>query len=119
MTTASWFANLNPASRTPVRVSISVGQSAPAGVLDAALKDFAALEQTVFVPRVHDMKGTFEIAPRFDDSFWDGPPSQTVTTSGYMADWSPEATGWYAEALSECLAARGLASPMLLSVAME
>ncbi|MGL5808913.1 MAG: hypothetical protein ACRCYQ_03095 [Nocardioides sp.] len=118
MGTAGWFDNLDPAGRTKAEIRLAVGQSASDQVLDATITAFRRLDQRVLTSPSHAVPaGSFGTMITFHDTFWDGPIAETAVLHGDLAGWGPEAIGWVAEAVTECAAACGLASPMLMTVA--
>lgn len=118
MRTARWFGDLDPEGRAEVELGIAVGESVRPGALDAAVSDFMQLRQTVLAYPLTTLGGV-GAAPPFDDSFWGGPPSAAAAVRGLLAEWSPESIGWIAQVLAECAAARGVGSPILLTVVRQ
>jgi hypothetical protein len=109
--TAAWFDDSDPASRTPVRVTLDGGRSPAVLSVGAAL---AALDQTVFTHESHTAEQA-DIKPPFDDSFWNGPPGHAVTFHGTLAEWSPAAIGWLACLLADLSARHAVTTPLLFT----
>jgi hypothetical protein len=113
--TADWFADADPAARTPVEVTVSGGRD-PA--LPAAAARFAAdlreRARPVFTLDAHEIGGgAVTPAPLFDDSFWNGPPVHGVTLRGTLAEWSCDAVGWLGATLADCAALADVRKPLL------
>jgi hypothetical protein len=110
--TAAWFDDSDPASRTPVRVTLDGGQSP--NVLSIAGR-LTSLDQAVFVCETHAAEQA-DIRPLFDDSFWNGPPQHAVTLHGTLAEWSPEAIGWLGSLLADLSVRQDVTTPLLFTV---
>jgi hypothetical protein len=118
MLTMDWFAECDPALRTPVEVSINSGRdpSIPA-VAEQLIEHLGQLDQEVFVSGSHEIAGRDAVLPPpFDDSFWNGPPLHGVALRGELVEWSCDAVGWLAEVVADSVAQLGVRSPLLLTV---
>ncbi|MEV0734143.1 hypothetical protein [Polymorphospora sp. NPDC050346] len=115
----AWFAAGDPHAHTPVQVSVNSGQDPALAAVAAQLTDqLTRLDQTVFANVSHDSADPDTAPPPpFDDSFWSGPPLHGATLRGDLIEWTCEAIGWLAEAVADCAARLGVASPLLLTVA--
>ena len=118
MRNIQWFETLDPGNRVAVEIRLAAGKSAAISALSNTVSDFIKLEQTVLHQPVRAARGKFDTLPPFDDSFWDGPASETAALSGELIAWEPDAIAWLGQAVAECAATNGLSSPILMSVAM-
>ncbi|MFT4166394.1 MAG: hypothetical protein QM650_14235 [Microlunatus sp.] len=113
-----WFETLDPRNLVNVEMRLAAGKSAANGSLSDAVSDFIELEQTVLRQPVRAVQSTFDTVPPFDDSFWDGPATETAALRGELVAWEPDAIAWLGQAMAECAATNGISSPILMSVAM-
>ncbi len=119
LVTAGWFADYDPQSRTPVRVTLDSGQ-APSISSAAPLlaKQISALDQDVFRCESHSVADHDALSerPPFDDRLWNGPPLHRATFDGTLAEWSLDAIGWLGGFLADLSARQGVTTPVLLTV---
>ncbi|MFF0225206.1 hypothetical protein [Streptomyces sp. NPDC004629] len=118
MLTADWFAGRDPRSRTPVEVNINSGRYTSVPDIAERLTDHLRhLDQPVFVYSSHDVVGQDAVlAPRFDDSFWCGPPLHGMVLRGELTEWSCDAIGWLAEVIADTAASLSVHTPLLFTV---
>lgn len=118
MRTIHWFAERDPAARTPVAVGVNSGRDPSIPAVAERLTDLLGhLDQEVFVYRSHEITGRDDVlSPPFDDGFWNGPPLHGVVLRGELAEWSCDAVGWLAEVIADSAAHLGVRSPLLITV---
>ncbi|MEV5412530.1 hypothetical protein AB0K60_27310 [Thermopolyspora sp. NPDC052614] len=118
MGTRGWFAECDPAGRTPVEVGVNSGRDLSVPAVAGRLTDLLGhLEQDVFTCESYDVTGRDDVlAPPFDDGFWNGPPLHGVVLRGRLAERSPDAAGWLAEVIADACAHLGVRSPLLITV---
>ncbi|SFQ59208.1 hypothetical protein SAMN05421810_11093 [Amycolatopsis arida] len=116
--TAGWFADRDPGSRTPVRVTVDSGRvpSVPAAA-PSIHTWLRSLDQEVFAVDSHPSTDhdPLAAAPPLDDTFWSGPPRHRASVTGALAEWSLDALGWLAGLLAEGLARHGVTTPVVLT----
>lgn len=115
--TASWFAEGDPRSSTPVEVTVSSGRDPLIPAVAEQLTDhLRRLEQDVFDCKSHNIAGRDAVLPPpFDDGFWNGPPLHSLVLRGDLAEWSCDAVGWLAEVVADSAARLDVRSPLLLT----
>ena len=118
MRTKDWFAECDPAARTPVEVNIDSGRDPSIPAAAQQLTDhLTRLEQDVFGYRSAGIVDRDAVVPApFGDGLWDGPAPQGVVLRGELAEWSCDAIGWLAEVVADSVALLGVRSPLLLTV---
>jgi hypothetical protein len=116
---AGWFADGDPRSRTPVRVTLDSGRAPSVPEAAARMRDrIPVLNQDVFGCESYEVGGHEPPAPPFDDGFWNGPPGHRATFEGTLAEWSLDAVGWLGGFLGDLAARHGVTTPLLLTVSL-
>jgi len=118
MHTIHWFGEGNPGSRVQVEVSVNSGQDPVISAVGRQFTDrLRRLDQKVFTVTSGTVGAADAVlAPPFDDSFWNGPPSHRLTVRGELSEWALDAIGWLGEVIADTGALLGIRSPLLLTV---
>ncbi|MFF2194542.1 hypothetical protein [Streptomyces sp. NPDC058157] len=118
MRTPDWLGECDPGAREPVKVRLDGGLDPAISVMAPQLaRRIVPADQHVFAGRIDEAVPPAAFpAPPLDDRFWDGPPSQRVTLSGALAEWSCDAVGWLAATVADSAAHVGIRTSVLFTV---
>jgi hypothetical protein len=109
----SWFVDLDPTLRVPVRVTLD---SADAAITTAARAIVGRMQK-------QDVFRCDSLSPADEDHLvlrpipfeHPGDVHHRVTVTGTLAEWSLDALGWLAALLDELAASQGIVTPLILN----